>query len=71
MIFKQYDAVVLLEDLNEVIKAGMMGYILEIWDEENVEVEFVKEDGTNYEYEGDFTFAIPIKNLKLYQKKVK
>ena len=35
-----------------------MGVILEIWDENTFEVEFVKEDGSNYEYNGMNTFTI-------------
>ncbi len=48
---KQFDIVELLEDLNEIIKKGMVGCVLEVWDEETVEVEFVKNDGSNFEHE--------------------
>ena len=36
----------------------MEGVILEIWNENDFEVEFVKADGSNYEFEGKFTFTI-------------
>ena len=36
----------------------MEGVILEIYDSKTYEVEFVKEDGSNYEFEGQFTFII-------------
>ena len=62
---KEFESVILLIDLNEIIKKGMIGAILEVWDDEAVEVEFVKDDGTNYEYEGQTTFAINKKNLEI------
>jgi len=36
----------------------MRGVILEVYDEGTYEVEFVKDDGANYEYEGQGTFTI-------------
>lgn len=36
----------------------MIGVILEIWDSENYEVEFVKSDGTNYSFERNYTFTV-------------
>ena len=35
------------------------------WDEETVEFEFVTEEGTNYEYQGQITFSIPKIDLKI------
>jgi hypothetical protein len=55
---KQYDVFRLTKDINPKITRGMKGVILEIWPGNNFEVEFVKEDGTNYEFEGNFTFTI-------------
>ena len=55
---KQYDTFILKEDLNPEIKAGMTGVILEIYSQNDIEVEFVKQDGTNYEYNGQPTFTI-------------
>ena len=55
---KQYDTFILKEDLNPEIKAGMTGVILEIYSQNDIEVEFVKQDGTNYEYNGQHTFTI-------------
>ena len=49
---KQYDTFILLEDLNPEIKAGMTGVILEISNKDEVVAEFVKPDGSNYEYKG-------------------
>ncbi|WP_426669533.1 DUF4926 domain-containing protein [Mucilaginibacter sp. McL0603] len=57
-MLKQYQTFELIKDLNPVIKKGMLGVILEIYDADNYEVEFIKEDGTNYEYEGQGTFTI-------------
>jgi hypothetical protein len=57
-MFQQYQAFKLKRDLNPVIVKGMNGVILEVYDKDNFEVEFVKEDGSNHEFEGQFTFAI-------------
>jgi hypothetical protein len=57
-MLKQYQTFILKKDLNAVIKSGMTRVVLEIFDESNYEVEFVKGDGTNYEFEGKFTFTI-------------
>jgi len=64
---KQFDIVELLEDLNEIIKKGMVGCVLEVWDEETVEVEFVKNDGSNFEHEGQVTFPISKNKLKIIE----
>lgn len=56
--FKQYDVFILSKDINPAITQGMQGVILEIWDDNRYDVEFVKEDGTNYEFEGQSTFTI-------------
>jgi hypothetical protein len=58
LLMKQYDTFILKTDLNPEIKAGMTGVILEIWSKDDIEVEFVKDDGTNYEYNGQATFTI-------------
>ena len=55
---KQYDVFILNKDINEVVVKGMEGVILEIWNNNSYEVEFVKEDGSNYEFEGQSTFTI-------------
>ena len=55
---KQYDIFILAKDINYAITSGMQGVILEIWDENAFEVEFVKDDGSNYQYEGQATFTI-------------
>ena len=49
----------LAKDLNPVIVKGMMGTILEIYENGKAfEVEFPQEDGTSYEYGGMSTFKI-------------
>lgn len=59
MKLQEYDTFELLEDLNFNIIKGMQGVILEVWVEGKVfEVEFVKVDGTNFEFEGKFTFTV-------------
>lgn len=50
--FKPYDVFILSKNINPGITRGMEGVILEIWDNNSYEVEFVREDGTNYEFEG-------------------
>jgi len=57
-MIKQYQMFTLKQDLNPAITAGMEGVILEILDEDTFEVEFVKPDGSNYEYHGQFTFTV-------------
>ena len=54
---KQYDTFILAKDINPKIMKGMTGIILEVWARNSFEVEFVKEDGSNYEYEGHATFT--------------
>jgi hypothetical protein len=58
MSFKQHQIFVLNRDINTVIIKGMKGDILEVLDSNTYEVEFVKEDGTNYQYQGQFTFTL-------------
>ena len=55
---KKYDVFFLAKDLNPIITKGMQGVILELWDEDGFEIEFVHEDGTNYEYNGRATFSV-------------
>lgn len=55
---EQYDTFILKEDRNPKIKAGMIGVILEILSKDDIEVEFVKEDGSNYEYNEQAAFTI-------------
>ena len=67
-LFKQYDIFELLKDLNPNIKKGMVGVILEVYDENTYEVEFVKGDATNYEFEGKSTFTIKDSYMKQANK---
>lgn len=53
----KYDYFILKKDLNPIIKKGMKGCILEIWDENSIEVEFVKPDGANYSFKESSTFS--------------
>ena len=55
---KQYDVFILSKDLNPNITQGMKGVVLETWSDNEFEVEFVKDDGTNYEFDGNGTFTI-------------
>jgi hypothetical protein len=61
---KQYDVFELARDINPVIRKGMRGVILEVWDFGVFEVEFVKEDATNYEYNGASTFTIKLEDIE-------
>lgn len=60
---KQYDTFILKEEINPVLKKGMQGVILEIFNSEFIEAEFVKPDGTNWEFENSFTFSLPISKI--------
>jgi hypothetical protein len=63
---EQYQIFELSRDLNPVIVKGMMGVILEILEpDKTFEVEFVKDDTSNYEFEGNFTFTISIDDIIL------
>jgi len=55
---KQYDVFILSKDINPNITKGMRGVILEVWTDETFEPEFVKDDGSNYGFESNFTFTI-------------
>ena len=55
---KQYDVFILSKDINPAIIKGMQGVILEAWNDETYLVEFVKDDGTNYEFEDQSMFTI-------------
>ena len=55
---KEHDCFILIKDLNPVITKGMLGVILMIYNDNDIEVEFVREDGSNYEYNELFTFTI-------------
>lgn len=57
-IIRQYDVFLLSKDLNAVITKGMKGVILEVWDDNAFEIEFAREDGTNYDYDGKATFTV-------------
>ena len=41
MMFYQYQTIKLTRDLNPVVTTGMKGVILEVWDAETFEVEFL------------------------------
>jgi hypothetical protein len=53
----EHDVFILLEDLNPNIIEGMRGVCLQVYPNK-VLVEFVKKDGTNYEYQGQEMFTI-------------
>lgn len=55
---EQYSSFVLAQDLNRVIAKGMVDVVLEDYDPDHFEVEFLKSDGTNHEFEGQVTFTI-------------
>ena len=61
-MFYQYQVVQIVENINPVIKAGMQGVVLEVWDD-SYEVEFLDDEGFNYEYEGKYTFTLNAKQL--------
>jgi hypothetical protein len=55
---KEYDIFELKKDLNPMLPKGSTGVILIKYPEDEFEVEFVKKDGTNIEFEGRSTFTI-------------
>ena len=61
---KQYDVFELARDINPVIKKGMKGVILEILKPGVFEVEFVKDDATNYAFDGQSTFTLSIQDIQ-------
>ncbi len=61
----QYDSFELLVDINPNIQKGMIGVVLEIYDSlDDYEVEFIKSDGTNFDYNGECTFTLNRKDIK-------
>ena len=66
---KELDIAILLEDINPIIKRGMEGVVLEVYgDDTAYEVEFLKDNGINYEYDNNITFTIEANKLKLKDK---
>jgi hypothetical protein len=63
---KQYQAIVPVRDINPVIKKGMIGVILEVLDADTYIVEFVQDDGRNFEYDGQGTFDLKGADLQPY-----
>jgi hypothetical protein len=66
---KQYDTFILKNDLNPQILFGMTGVILEIYDDKIIEAEFVRNDGTNYTYQGLSTFTINADSIEIITDK--
>ncbi|HRH37601.1 MAG TPA: hypothetical protein PK760_04620 [Flavobacteriales bacterium] len=60
LTINQYDCFLLKKDVNAVIVAGMQGVILEVWDDTLFLVEFVKTDGSNHEFNGEFQFDLDL-----------
>ncbi len=61
-----YKNVVLIENLNEKLKSGLKGAVLEIIDEENAFVEFYEPNSTQQiEYESELTFKVNLKQIEL------
>jgi hypothetical protein len=63
-MYYQYQSIELARDLNHVLKEGMLGVILEVWDEQTFEVEFLNEEGYNYEYNGEGIFTLTAKDIR-------
>ena len=57
-MFHQYQVIKLRRDLNPVLKQNMEGVILEVYNDETFEVEFLDKHGFNYEYNGQCTFTV-------------
>jgi hypothetical protein len=61
---QRYQVIELIVDINPQLKKGMKGVILEIWDADTYEVEFVDDDATNIEFEGMSTFTLKTTDMK-------
>lgn len=62
----QLDIFELLIDINPIIKKGMKGVILDIYENgKSFEVEFVQSDGANIEYEGSSTFILNKEDIEV------
>jgi hypothetical protein len=58
-MLKQFEQFTLKEDINPVIIKGMVGVVLDIYEDGDAfEAEFVQNDGSNYSYLDQSTFAI-------------
>ena len=57
-MIKQYDVIQLTQNLNSNIKKGLKGVVIEVYDSEIFEIEFVDENGFNIEYNGISTFTV-------------
>lgn len=64
-MFQQYQIIELINDVNPILRQGMQGVILEVWNENTVEAEFLDADGSNYEYQGNATFTLNTNDIKL------
>jgi hypothetical protein len=60
--FKKEQPVELCIDMNQVIRKGMKGVILQNEDGNNVLVKFVKEDDSDYQYH--FTYTVDKSKIK-------
>jgi len=56
--FEEHQCVKIIIDLNPVIKSGMTGVILEVFENDDYIVEFLDENGFNYCYEDECIFTI-------------
>ncbi len=54
----QYDTVKLLEDLNPRVRKGVIGTIVEKYNDNDFEVEFLNKEGVNINFENQFTFTV-------------
>jgi hypothetical protein len=58
MSLRQYQSIRVSRDINPVIVKGLQGVILDVLDHDTYLVEFVKSDGTTYEYDGEAVFEL-------------
>ena len=63
-MYQHYQVIELTRDLNAVLKTGMQGTILEVWDEYTYEVEFLDGKGFNYEFNGQGIFTLTANDIK-------
>jgi hypothetical protein len=65
---KLYELVELKENLNKSLNKGAKGTIVDVYNGSEVEVEFIDKAGKTIVFDGDSTFTVPIKKLRIVKE---
>ncbi len=65
--YQECQVFILTKDINSEIRKGMIGVILLLYNQNAFEVEFVKKDGSNYEYNNQSTFTVDSSYIQLIE----